>query len=68
MSVDGAGQLELFASADPVACADVQCICTHYGIEHDMRQIGQPCQARDLFGEPCDCFGYEPDPDHQDDD
>ncbi|AHY26961.1 hypothetical protein SEA_NAIRB_45 [Mycobacterium phage Nairb] len=37
-----------------------QCICTHYATEHNAE--GQ-CLARDLFGDLCDCPGFEPEPD-----
>ncbi|AMS02284.1 hypothetical protein SEA_SANDALPHON_68 [Mycobacterium phage Sandalphon] len=39
------------------------CICTHYRTEHD--EHGN-CLASDLFGEPCDCPGYEPDEEEDD--
>ncbi|AVJ50260.1 hypothetical protein I5J36_gp44 [Mycobacterium phage Mendokysei] len=40
------------------------CICTHYRGEHD--EHGD-CLATDLFGDPCDCPGFEPEPDEDDD-
>lgn len=60
MTDRGAGQLELFASSGAANHPDTLCICAHYGIEHDDR--GR-CLALDLFGDECDCPGYEPDTD-----
>lgn len=47
-------------SADATPHADTLCICGHYGIEH-APILSIPCQAADLFGDDCGCFGFEPD-------
>lgn len=39
---------------------DPKCFCTHYRSVHD-HQPNPKCRAG-VFGYPCDCPGFEPDP------